>query len=51
MSVVMGRELVERIRRGEERACGRLMTWAERGDPRFSEAYDTFFAELGAARR
>ncbi len=44
-------ELVARVKAGEEVACARMMTWAERGDPRFAVAYDAFHADLGRARR
>lgn len=51
MSVATGSELVARVRAGEELACARLMSLAERGDPRFGALHDGFFRELGRARR
>ena len=44
-------ELVARVRAGEDVACARLMSWAERGDARFAAAYAGFFGDLGKARR
>jgi len=46
-----GAELVARVRAGEELACARLMSLAERGDPRFAALHDGFFRDLGRARR
>ena len=46
-----GTDLVARVRAGEELACARLMSLAERGDPRFPALHDGFFRELGRARR
>ena len=46
-----GSDLVERTKAGEELACARLMSLAERGDPRFAALHDAFFRELGRARR
>ena len=46
-----GPELVARLRAGEELACARLMSLAERGDSRFAALHDGFFRELGRARR
>jgi LAO/AO transport system kinase len=51
MSVATGSELVARVRAGEELACARLMSLAERGDARFGALHDGFFRELGRARR
>ena len=44
-------DLVARTRAGEELACARLMSLAERGDPRFGALHDGFFRDLGRARR
>ena len=44
-------DIVERARAGEQRACARLMTWAERGDPRYAEAHARFVGDLGQAVR
>ena len=44
-------DLVERVRAGEQLACARLMTWAERGDPRYAAAHLDFCGELGTAMR
>lgn len=44
-------EIVDRVRAGDARAAARLMSWAERGDPRFAAAHVSFAADLGRARR
>ncbi|MFT7461947.1 MAG: LAO/AO transport system kinase [Pseudohongiellaceae bacterium] len=44
-------ELLRRVREGEVFACARLMTWAERGDPRFAQVHGDFAGQLGGARR
>jgi LAO/AO transport system kinase len=51
MTVAATSGLVARVRAGEELACARLMSLAERGDPRFGALHDGFFRELGRARR
>jgi len=43
--------LVDRARAGDRPACARLMSWAERADPRFLEAAEAFAGRLGGARR
>ncbi len=43
--------LVERVRAGDQRACARLMTWAERNDPRYAAAHRAFVGSLGTAQR
>ncbi|GJM21049.1 MAG: LAO/AO transport system kinase [Planctomycetota bacterium] len=44
-------DLVAEARASQARAVARLMSWAERGDPRFATAHAEFAAELGGARR
>jgi len=44
-------ELIAGARASQARAVARLMSWAERGDPRFAAAHARFAAELGGARR
>lgn len=44
-------DVVERALAGETLACARLMTWAERGDPRYAEQYPRLVPQLGRARR
>jgi LAO/AO transport system kinase len=51
VTTLAGAELVARTKAGEELACARLMSLAERGDPRFAALHDAFFRELGRARR
>ncbi|HEX5010310.1 MAG TPA: methylmalonyl Co-A mutase-associated GTPase MeaB [Planctomycetota bacterium] len=51
MTSTAGAELVARVRAGEELACARLMSLAERGDARFAALHDGFFRDLGRARR
>lgn len=51
MTLTAPEQLVTRVRAGEELACARLMSLAERGDPRYAALHDGFFAELGRARR
>ncbi len=50
-TLATGADLVARVRAGEELACARLMSLAERGDPRFGALHDGFFRDLGRARR
>ncbi len=45
------KDLVSRVAAGEQRACARLMTWAERNDPRYAVAHREFCGGLGAAQR
>ncbi len=51
MTVAATSDLVACVRAGQELACARLMSLAERGDPRFGALHDGFFRELGRARR
>ena len=44
-------DLVVRLQSGDQRACARLMTWAERNDPRFAVQHRAFCDELGVAQR
>jgi len=51
MTTVTGLDLVAGTRAGEELACARLMTLAERGDAAYAKYHQQFFGELGSARR
>lgn len=42
-------ELIERLEAGERRAVARLITWAERGDPRAVEVFRARAHQLGGA--
>lgn len=44
-------DLVDRVVAGESLACGRMMTWAERGDPRYAADHKRLVPHLGRARR
>lgn len=44
-------ELAERLLGGERFAVARLITWAERGDPRFAAALRRFYPRVGRAGR
>jgi LAO/AO transport system kinase len=44
-------DLVVQLQRGDQRACARLMSWAERNDPRFGVQHRAFCGELGVAQR
>jgi LAO/AO transport system kinase len=51
VATVAEQDLVSRVRAGDQRACARLMTWAERNDPRFAAQHRTFCGSLGKAQR
>ena len=44
-------QLAERLLLGERAAVARLITWAERGDPRFKDALPVFYPKVGRAWR
>ena len=51
MTTSTDRDLVERVRAGDEVACARLMTLAERGEGAFADQHRRFAGSVGRARR
>lgn len=51
MTTLTGADLVERVRAGDELACARLMTLAERGSRAYADHHRQFAAGVGRARR
>ncbi|RKY18329.1 MAG: methylmalonyl Co-A mutase-associated GTPase MeaB [Planctomycetota bacterium] len=51
MTVALASDLAAQVRAGQLPAAARLMTWAERGDPRYVELAAGFADQLGAAAR
>ncbi len=51
MSPMAAIDLLEGLRAGDDLACARLMSLAERGDPEWGRQHRRLFARLGAARR
>lgn len=50
-AAVAEQDLVSRVKAGDQRACARLMTWAERNDPRYAVQHRAFCGDLGQAQR
>jgi LAO/AO transport system kinase len=51
MTTVTSADLVDRVRAGDELACARLMTLAERGEQAYAEHHQRFAGQVGRARR
>jgi LAO/AO transport system kinase len=51
MTTLTGADLVERVRAGDELACARLMTLAERGERAYADHHRRFAGGVGRARR
>ena len=51
MTISTGADLVERVRAGDELACARLMTLAERGESAYADHHRRFAGSVGRARR
>jgi LAO/AO transport system kinase len=51
MTIATGADLVDRVRAGDELACARLMTLAERGESAYADHHRRFAGAVGRARR